>query len=82
MSYFVYIVECADQTYYCGLTTDLKRRIEEHNSSKKGARYTKSRRPVFLKYSEELESHSTALKREAEIKKWPRKNKKSLWIKD
>jgi len=67
--YFVYIVECADNTLYTGIATDLKRRIEEHNGSDKGAKYTRVRRPVTLVYSETYPDRSTASKREYEIKK-------------
>jgi len=67
--YFVYILECADQTFYTGITTDLDRRIKEHNTSKIGAKYTKMRRPVKLVYSKEFENRSKALIEEARIKK-------------
>jgi len=67
--YFVYILRCADDTLYTGITTDLERRVEEHNSSVKGAKYTCSRRPVTLVYSENHEDRSRASKREYEIKK-------------
>jgi len=67
--YYVYIVECADSTFYTGIATDLKRRIEEHNGSDKGAKYTRARRPVSLVYSEEYPDRSSASKREYEIKK-------------
>ena len=67
--YFVYIVKCADNTFYTGIATELKRRIEEHNSSDKGAKYTRVRRPVSLVYSEEYPDRSSASKREYEIKK-------------
>ena len=50
--YFVYILECADHTFYTGITTNLDRRIKEHNTSKVGAKYTKVRRPVKLIYSQ------------------------------
>lgn len=75
VTHFIYILECADSTLYCGYTTDLKRRVAEHNDSKKGARYTKARRPVTLKYSEEFKTVGAALKREAEIKGWARAKK-------
>jgi len=45
-NWFVYLVECNDSTYYCGITTDINRRILEHNESKRGSKYTRSRRPV------------------------------------
>ena len=67
--YYVYIVECADETLYTGIATELARRVEEHNSSEKGAKYTRARRPVTLVYSEEYPDRSTASKREYEIKK-------------
>lgn len=67
--YYVYIVQCADDTLYTGIATDLLRRVEEHNSSDKGAKYTRVRRPVHLMYSEEFPDRSLASKREYEIKK-------------
>lgn len=67
--YYVYIVQCADDTLYTGIATDLTRRIEEHNSSEKGAKYTRVRRPVALMYTEEFPNRSLASKREYEIKK-------------
>lgn len=73
--YFVYIVKCSDETLYTGMTSDLGRRIKEHNNSKLGARYTKIRRPVKLMYSKEFEDRSTALIEEARIKKLSRKEK-------
>ncbi|MCD6211930.1 MAG: GIY-YIG nuclease family protein, partial [Sulfurovum sp.] len=56
--YYVYIVKCADDTLYTGISTQLERRIEEHNSSDKGAKYTRVRRPVELVYSEEYPEKS------------------------
>jgi putative endonuclease len=67
--YYVYIVCCTDDTLYTGIATELERRIEEHNSSSKGAKYTKARRPVKLVYHETYNDRSTASKREYEIKK-------------
>ena len=67
--YFVYMVKCADNTFYTGIATELERRIEEHNSSEKGAKYTRTRRPVELVYSEEHPDRSAASKREYENKK-------------
>jgi len=67
--YFVYILKCADETLYTGIATELERRIEEHNGSDKGAKYTRARRPVRLVYSEEHPDRSSASKREYEIKK-------------
>jgi len=77
--FYVYIIRCSDGTFYCGQTTDLKRRIEEHNLGKsKSARYTKSRRPVKLEYFERFKTVGTALKREMQIKKLTRKGKVEL----
>ncbi len=78
MSYFVYILECSDKTLYTGIATDVQRRLDEHNSSDKGAKYTKIRRPLRLLYSEESENRSSASKREYEIKKLSREKKLEL----
>lgn len=78
MPYSVYIVRCSDDTYYTGIAIDVARRIEEHNTSPKGARYTRSRRPVTLVYHEEHPDRSSASKREYAIKKMRRKAKKLL----
>lgn len=78
MSYFVYILECSDQTLYTGITTDVDKRLEEHNTSDKGAKYTKARRPVRLLYSESSPDRSTASKREYAIKKLTRTEKLKL----
>ena len=67
--YFVYILKCADETLYTGIATELERRIDEHNGSDKGAKYTRVRRPVRLVYSEKYPDRSAASKREYEIKK-------------
>jgi len=73
--YFVYILECADKTFYTGITTNLDRRIKEHNSSKLGAKYTKVRRPVKLVYSKEFINRSEASIEESKIKKLSRDEK-------
>lgn len=78
MNHFVYILKCADSSLYTGYTTDLKKRVGEHNTSKRGARYTKSRRPVALIHSEKYKTKSKALKREIEIKSWRREKKLAL----
>ncbi len=78
MAHFVYILECADKSLYTGYTTDLSKRVGEHNESKRGARYTSGRRPVRLRYSESFVSVNAALKREAEIKKLTRTEKLDL----
>jgi len=76
--WYVYIVKCKDGTFYTGITTDLERRIFEHNSSFKGAKYTKGRRPVKLVYSKKIKSKSLASKEECRIKKIPREDKIEL----
>ena len=78
MLFFVYILQCADTTYYTGCTNDVEKRIMEHNGSKKGAKYTRMRRPVKLIYSETFTTLSKARKREATIKKLSRKQKITL----
>lgn len=78
MPYSVYILECSDKTLYTGITVNVQKRLEEHNNSDKGAKYTKSRRPVKLLYSEASEDRSTASKREYEIKKLSRSKKIDL----
>lgn len=78
MTYFVYLAKCADNSYYCGYTTDLKKRIESHNNSKVGAKYTRTRRPIKLTYFEEFTNLSEALKREFQIKKLDHKEKAEL----
>ncbi|TKB27943.1 GIY-YIG nuclease family protein [Desulfopila sp. IMCC35006] len=77
-AWHVYIVCCNDNSYYTGITTDLMRRMEEHNSAKKGARYTRTRRPVELVYFEKAPSRSIATRRELQIKKLPLNSKKQL----
>ena len=76
--YFVYILQCSDRSLYVGETNNLDRRIKQHNSSKRGAHYTKIRRPVFLKYFEIYKTLAEARRREAEIKRWTRKEKLEL----
>ena len=76
--YFVYMVECSDGSLYTGYTTDVDRRLNEHNYSFKSAKYTRSRRPVKLVYCETYNDLSSALKREYRIKKLSRKEKLAL----
>ncbi|HHV65334.1 MAG TPA: GIY-YIG nuclease family protein [Peptococcaceae bacterium] len=75
--YYVYIVECKDGTFYTGWTIDLRRRLEQHNRGK-GAKYTRSRYPVVLKYYEIFSTKQEACRREYQIKQLPRNNKLSL----
>ena len=76
-TWWLYIIECADTTYYTGITTDVAKRIEKHNSGK-GAKYTQFRAPVKLLYCEQHENRSEASKKEAQIKKLTRTQKKEL----
>ena len=79
MQYSVYIVECADGTYYTGIATDVQRRLLEHNGAKsKGARYTSARSPVSLIYEVRCASRSDALKEELRIKRLTRGQKQML----
>lgn len=76
--WYVYVLLCADSTLYCGITTNIDRRVEEHNHPKKAAKYTRVRQPVRLVYREGVETRSLALKREWEIKQLSREQKLSL----
>ena len=78
--YYLYILKCADKSLYTGITTDLKRRLAEHNglSLKKGAKYTAARRPVKIIYSKKYKDRSRASKEEARIKKLSRIQKMEL----
>lgn len=75
--YFVYILKCRGGTLYVGSTNDIKKRLEAHNAGK-GAKYTRGRLPVKLKYSESFTTKGEALKREAEMKRLSRAQKLSL----
>ena len=74
MSSFMYVVECSDETWYTGYTTDIVRRIRTHNA-KKGAKYTRARVPVKLIYFEEYETKSEATSAESLFKKRTRRSK-------
>ncbi len=76
--YYLYILSCHDKTLYTGITTDINRRIEEHNSYTRGAKYTRSRRPVKLIYTKQFDSRSLASKEEYRIKKLPLSKKEEL----
>jgi putative endonuclease len=78
MSHFVYIVKCADKTLYTGYTNNLEKRLISHNESKRGARYTRARRPVVLVYFKKFRLKGKALSREAEIKNLSREKKLKL----
>lgn len=79
MECYCYILECADGTYYTGWSTDPNRRMDQHNKGK-GARYTKTRRPVKLVYVEPQPDKISALKRERAIKALTRKQKMELFL--
>ena len=75
--YYVYLLQCRDNSLYCGYTTDLEHRLQMHNRGL-GAKYTKSRLPVMLVYHETFESKSEALRRECAIKRLSRAEKLAL----
>ncbi len=78
-SWHLYMVRCADNSLYCGITTDIVRRVKEHNGSKRGARYTSKRRPVVLVYLEFIgTSMVSAMKREYRVKRLHRPKKEAL----
>ena len=76
-TWYLYILRCGDNTLYTGITTDVEKRFEAHQSGK-GAKYTRGRGPLELVYREECGTHSDALKREAQIKKLSREQKRIL----
>jgi len=77
--WWVYMLHCADGSLYTGITTDLSRRLAEHNGERAGgARYTRCRRPVTLVWQESARDRSSALRREAELKRLPRRRKQVL----
>ena len=77
MSWWVYLLRCGDGTLYTGITDDLDRRLAAHNAGR-GAKYTRSRRPVTLVWREEQPDKSAALRRESQIKRLSRKDKLAL----
>ncbi len=77
MAHYVYILKCADGTYYTGWTTDLRKRVRVHNAGN-GAKYTRSRLPVEIIYHEEFGQKGEALKREYAIKQMTREQKEQL----
>ncbi|MBT8518632.1 GIY-YIG nuclease family protein [Polynucleobacter paneuropaeus] len=80
MSWLVYLLECADGTYYAGITNRLNHRLEAHNSGE-GARYTRSRRPVILLATQEHPDRSQASKAEVKLKRLPRTQKRAFFDK-
>ncbi|MFA7346144.1 MAG: GIY-YIG nuclease family protein [Desulfurivibrionaceae bacterium] len=77
-AWFVYLVRCRDATLYCGIAKNLEKRLAEHNSTDKGAKYTRGRRPVQLVYAEEVSSRAQATQREGQIKRLTRTEKMTL----
>lgn len=77
MAYYCYMVRCTNHAFYTGWTTDPLRRVKEHNDGR-GARYTRMHGPVELVYVEEVEDHSAALKREAQIKRYSHDRKATM----
>jgi predicted GIY-YIG superfamily endonuclease len=76
-SWYVYMVRCKDGSLYTGISNDVAARIKRHNAGT-GAAYTRSRKPVVLVWKKRMASQSTALKREATIKRWPKREKEAL----
>jgi putative endonuclease len=80
--WYIYILKCSDQTFYTGITTDVERRVNEHNSLPVGAKYTRCRRPVEMVYSRRFKTRQFAMKEELRIKRMPREEKVKLIKKD
>lgn len=77
--WYVYLLRCSDNSLYAGITTDINRRLDEHNHcNKKAAKYTRARRPVNLAYLEEADSKKTASQREYQLKQLPKHEKEQL----
>lgn len=74
----VYFLRCNDNSLYAGITTDIERRLHQHNNTKLGAKYTRARRPVVLVYSESATDKSTASKREYQLRTLPKNQKEKL----
>lgn len=79
MSFYFYILRCSDNSFYCGQTNNLERRVKEHNFDKnKSAKYLRGKTPVKLVYFEKYSNLQEAMKREVQIKKWTRTKKEAL----
>ena len=78
MGWFLYVLQCDDGTYYTGITTNITRRLNEHNTSSKGAKYTKTRRPVEMVYWTCFKDRSSAQKAEYKFKRLTRKQKEEI----
>lgn len=81
-NYFVYILECADKSYYVGITNDLETRVLQHNDGENFFAYTFSRRPVLLKYYQRFDEIEDAIGFEKHVKGWSRKKKEALFKED
>ena len=78
-NWYVYLLRCADNSLYTGVTTDINRRLHQHNNcNKKGAKYTRVRRPVTLAYQESAEDRKTACQREYQLKQLSKQEKELL----
>lgn len=77
-SWFVYLLRCADGTLYAGITTDITRRVEEHNNGKAGAKYTRARRPVLLVWQQEVTDRSAASRCEHLLRTLTKAQKEAL----
>lgn len=75
--YYVYLLQCSDDSIYCGITTDLERRLQEHKNGV-GSKYTRAHKAGKIVYTEEVKDRSAASKREAGIKKMSREDKLKL----
>ena len=77
--YYFYMLRCSDNSLYCGQTNNLERRIKEHNFDKnKSAKYLRGRTPAFLVYHEKYRTLQEAMKREWEVRHWPKAQKEAL----
>lgn len=76
--WYVYLLRCNDSSLYAGITTDIERRLHEHNHTKLGAKYTRAKRPVSLVYQENAINKSDASKREHQLKKLSKQQKEQL----
>lgn len=78
MKYYLYMLKCADESLYTGITTDIERRLKEHNKGKAAAKYTRARRPVSLAYAKAYKDRSSASIAEAQMKKLTKEQKLAL----
>lgn len=76
--YYFYVLRCSDNSLYCGMTTDLEKRVKEHGFGSRGAKYLRGKKPVKLIYSEEYSDIKTAMGRELEVKSWTKVKKEAL----